>query len=118
MSYTTIKNKKQFELYMARFSKLFHAKARTREGDEADLLALLIKDYEDRHFVMNKPTPLEAIQYRMEQGGLTRNDLAKILGYKSRVSDIFNKQRKLNLSMVRKLYKELHIPLETLIKEY
>ena len=118
MSYTTIKTKKQFEQYMARFSKLFGAKIGTKEGDELDLLALLIKDYEDRTFPMDKPNPLEAIEYRMEQAGLTKKDLAEILGYKSRVTDIFNKHRKLNLSMVRKLYKELHIPLETLIKEY
>ncbi len=118
MSYTTIKTKKQFEQYMARFSKLFNAKIGTKDGDELELLALLIKDYEDRNFVIDKPTPLEAIEYRMEQAGLTKKDLAEILGYKSRVTDIFNKHRKLNLSMVRKLYKELHIPLETLIKEY
>lgn len=56
--------------------------------------------------------------YRMEQQGLTNKDLAQILGFKSRVSDIFKNNRKLNLSMIRKLYNTLHIPLETLVKEY
>ena len=78
----------------------------------------MIKDYEDKHFVIEAPNPLDAIKYRMEQQGLTNQDLAEILGYKSRVSDIFHHTRKLNLKMIRKLYETLHIPLATLVKEY
>lgn len=101
---------------MKRFEKVFHAKAGTKEGDEADVLALLIKDYEDRHFVIEAPDPLEAIKYRMEQEGLSKTDLAKILGFKSRVSDIFSGRRKLTLEMVRNLHEKLNIPLEALVK--
>lgn len=61
---------------------------------------------------------LDAIKYRMEQQGLSNKDLADILGFKSRVTDIFNKHRKLSLSMIRKLHNELHIPLEILVREY
>ena len=75
-------------------------------------MALLIKNYEDKLFVINAPTPPEAIKYRMEQQGLSNQDLTKILGNKSRVSDIFHNTRKLNLKMIRKLYETLHIPLK------
>jgi HTH-type transcriptional regulator/antitoxin HigA len=113
-----LKTKKDYQQSLERFEKIFQAKSGSAESDEADVLALLIKDYEDKHYVIEAPSPIEAIKYRMEQQGLTNKDLAQILGFKSRVSDIFKKSRKLNLSMIRKLYEELHIPLETLVKEY
>ena len=118
MELKKIKTKKNYESALERFEEIFQAKNGTKESDEADVLALLIKDYEDTHFVMETPHPLDAIKYRMEQQGLTRKDLTKILGHKSRVSDIFHKTRKLNLEMIRKLYSSLHIPLETLVKKY
>ncbi len=113
-----IKTKNDYNESLERFEQIFQAEAGSAESDEADVLALLIKQYEDEHFVIEAPTPIEAIKYRMEQQGLTNKDLAQILGYKSRVSDIFKKNRKLNLGMVRKLYNTLHIPLETLVKDY
>jgi len=118
MQLKKIKNKKEHLLAMARFEEIFQARKGSKESDEADVLALLIKDYEDTHYVINAPSPLEAIKYRMEQQGLSNKDLAKILGYKSRVSDIFHKTRKLNLEMIRNLHNKLHIPLETLIQAY
>src|ERR1700743_2458612 len=113
-----LKTKKDYQLALERFEKIFQAKAGSAESDEDDLLAFLIKVYEDKHYVIDAPSPLEAIKYRMEQQGLTNKDLARILGFKSRVSDIFKNNRKLNLGMIRKLYNTLHIPLETLVKEY
>ncbi len=77
---------------------------------------MLIQDYEDRKFVFEVPDPIEAIQYRIDQQGLTKKDLAKILGYKSRVSDIFSGRRKLTLDMVRILHEKLNIPLASLVK--
>lgn len=118
MELKKIKTKKDYIKSMERFEEIFQAKKGSKENDEADVLALLVKDYEDTHFVINTPSPLEAIEYRMEQQGLTKKDLADILGYKSRVSDIFHRTRKLNLDMIRKLYDKLHIPLETLVKTY
>jgi HTH-type transcriptional regulator/antitoxin HigA len=97
---------------------VFHAKTGTKESDEADLLSVLIKDYESHHFVFETPDPIEAIKYRMEQEGLSKTDLAEILGYKSRVSDILSKTRKLNVNMIRNLHEKLHIPLESLVKKY
>lgn len=116
MTYTKIKSNKQYKEYMARFTKFFNAKVGTKEGDELELLAILIKEYEDRQFPIAAPDPIEAIQYRMEQQGLTKKDLAKILGYKSRVSDIFSGRRKLTLEMVRNLHEKLNIPLASLVK--
>lgn len=118
MQLKILKTKKDYLKSLERFEAIFQAKAGTEESDEADVIALLIKEYEDKHFIINAPSPIEAIKYRMEQQGLTNKDLAHILGFKSRVSDIFKKNRKLNLGMVRKLYHELHIPLETLVREY
>lgn len=113
-----IKTQKQYMLAMARFEEIFMAEEGTSESDEADVLAMLIKDYDDQHFVIDAPDPIEAIKYRMEQQGISNKQLADILGYKSRVTDIFNGHRKLNLAMVRKLHEFLHIPLQSLIKEY
>lgn len=118
MEIRTIKTKKQYLTALERFEHIFQAKTGTRESDEADVLALLIKDYEEQHYVIEAPSPIEAIKYRMEQQGITNKQLADILGYKSRVTDIFRKNRKLNLVMVRKLHAALHIPLQSLIKEY
>ena len=93
---------------MQRFEEIIQAKPGTAESDEADVLSLLIKDYEDKHYVIAAPSPLEEIKYRMEQQGISNRDLASILGFESRVTDIFNKHRKLNLTMIR----QLHITIE------
>ena len=118
MQLKILKTKKDYQAALERFEELFQAKAGTPGSDEADVLALLIKTYEDEHYVIAAPDPIEAIKYRMEQQGLSNKDLAGILGFKSRVTDIFRKNRKLNLSMVRKLNHTLNIPLETLVREY
>jgi len=118
MQLKIVKTKKDYLKSLKRFEEIFQAKHGSAESDEAEVLALLIREYEDKHFIIEAPSPIEAIKYRMEQQGLTNKDLAQILGFKSRVSDIFRKNRKLNLGMVRKLYHELNIPLETLVREY
>lgn len=118
MQLKIIKTKKDYQIALKRFEQIFQSKPGSKESDEADILSILIKAYEDKNFIIQAPDPLEAIRYRMEQQGLSNSDLSKILGFKSRVTDIFNKHRKLNMAMVRKLHTELQIPLESLIKEY
>jgi len=118
MKLKIIKTKKDYQVALERFEKIFQAKPGSPESDEADVLSLLINEYEEKNFFIEVPNPIAAIKYRMEQQGLTNSDLAVILGFKSRVTDIFNKHRKLNLTMVRKLHNELNIPLESLVKEY
>jgi HTH-type transcriptional regulator/antitoxin HigA len=113
-----IKTEKEYEQTLKRFEELFDSIPGTDEGDEAELLALLIEKYEDEHFPIDPPNPLEAIKFRMEQMNLKQKDLASILGYKSRVSEIFSKKRKLNLRMIRELHKKLKIPYEALLNEY
>jgi HTH-type transcriptional regulator/antitoxin HigA len=118
MKLKILKTKKDYRAALERFEQIFQAKPGSPENDEADVLSLLLKNYEEKHYVMEAPNPLEAIKYRMEQQGLTNSDMAAILGFKSRVTDIFNKHRKLNLTMIRRLHDQLNIPLETLVKEY
>ena len=118
MQVEIIKNKKQYVNALQRFETIFFAKANTKEGKEAQLLALVIKDYEDKHYTIASPDPVEAIKYRMEQMQMTKKELGEILGYTSRVSEILNRKRKLTLEMVRNLHEKLNMPLESLIKAY
>ena len=118
MQLKTLKTKEDYTNSLTRFEAIFQAEYGTPENDEADVLALLIKDYENRYYIIEEPDPIEAIKYRMEQQGLSNKDLANMLGYKNGISNIFNKNRKLNLTLIRKLHEILHIPLQTLIKTY
>lgn len=118
MEIEVIKTKKQYGAFLQRFEELFFAKPNTKEGKEAQLLALVLKDYEDKHYKIEAPDPVEAIKYKMEQMHLSKKDLGEILGYTSRVSEILNRKRKLTLEMVRNLHEKLNIPLESLIQSY
>lgn len=118
MKVEVIKNQKQYHKALRRFEEIFHERSNTIEGKEAQLLALVIKDYEDKHYKIDAPDPVEAIKFRMEQLHLTKKELGEILGYTSRVSEILNRKRKLTLDMVRNLHEKLSIPLESLIKSY
>lgn len=118
MQVEIIKNKKQYEKSLQRFEEIFFAKSTTKEGKEAQLLALVIKDYEDKHYKIEAPDPVEAIKYRMEQMHLTKKELGEILGYTSRVSEILSRKRKLTLEMVRNLHEKLNMPLESLVQAY
>lgn len=118
MDIEVIKNKTQYQNYLNRFEEIFLAKSNTSEGKEAQLLALVIKDYEDKNFVITSPDPVEAIKYRMEQMNISKKELGEILGFSSRVSDVLNRKRKLTLEMVRNLHEKLNIPLESLVQSY
>ena len=78
----------------------------------------MIEKYEDVHYPIEAPDPIEAIKFRMEQMDMDYKDLAKIIGYKSRVSEIFNHKRKLNLKMIKNLHDKMRIPYESLITDY
>lgn len=118
MQVEIIKTKKQYEKSLKRFEELFLAKSNTKEGKEAQLLSLVIKDYEEKNFRIEAPDPVEAIKYKMEQMNMSKKELGEILGYTSRVSEILNRKRKLTLEMVRNLHEKLNIPLESLIQAY
>lgn len=94
------------------------AKEGTIEATLAEALAILIEDYEDKHYPIDPPDPIEAIKFAMERKGLEEKDMEQYMGSMSRVSEIFRRKRKLTLNMIRKLHKGLGIPLECLIREY
>ncbi|MDP1621956.1 MAG: transcriptional regulator [Bacteroidales bacterium] len=118
MEIRIIKTEKDYKMALKRIEIIFDAPENTPEGDEAEILSILIEKYEEEHYPIEAPDPIEAIKFRMEQMDLKNSDLAGIIGYKSRVSEIFNRKRKLNLQMIRKLHEKLKIPYEALIEDY
>ena len=103
---------------MERLELIFDSKKGSDNGDELEILGILLEKYEDEHFPIGFPDPIEAIKFRMEQMGYNQTDLAKIVGLKSRASEILNKKRKLTLEMIRLLHDNLKIPTEVLIQAY
>ncbi len=118
MKIKPIKTEKDYFQSLERLEVIFDAKPGTNEGDELEILGILLEKYEDEHFPIELPDPIEAIKFRMEQLNYSQNDLAEIIGLKSRASEILNKKRKLSLDMIRKLTEKLHIPSEVLIQAY
>src|SRR5690606_2562159 len=118
MDIKVIKTEEDYNQALKRFEKIFHAPVDSKEGDEAEILSILIEKFEDEHYPIGDPDPIEAIKFRMEQMGMTNKDLADIIGYKSRVSEIFSRKRKLTLKMIRNLHEKLNIPYESLIADY
>ena len=93
------------------------AKPNTAEMDELELVTALVVMYEERHFPLGQPDPIDAIKFRMEQLGLGQKDMVPFIGTKSKVSEVLNKKRPLTLSMMWGLHKGLGIPAEVLLKE-
>ena len=114
----TIKTKQDYEAAVERLESISDAPIGTPESDEADALATLIDAYEEAHFPIGLPHPIEAIKIRMSELGLKNKDLVPIIGYDSRVSEVLNGKRKLTLDMIRALNKMLHIPLDVLVQDY
>ncbi len=118
MNVKVIKTEEDYQKALKRLEEIFDAPVDSSEGDEAEILSILIEKYEDEYYSIEPPDPIEAIKFRMEQMDMNKSDLAKIIGYKSRVSEIFSKKRKLTLQMIRKLHDNLKIPYEVLIADY
>ena len=118
MKIAPIRNEKDYQKALKRLELIFEAKKGTEEGDELEILSILIDRYENENFPIGMPDPIEAIKFRMEQMGMKQKDLAEVVGFKSRVSEILNKKRKLTLDMIRKLNTTLHIPTEVLVQDY
>lgn len=118
MTVKPIKTKKDYNQALERLEKIFNAKKNSTEGDELEVLSILIDKYENEYFPIGLPDPVEAIKFRMEQLGYNQTDLAKIVGLKSRASEILNKKRKLSLEAIRQLHDKLKIPTEVLIQAY
>ena len=111
-----IRNTKDHEAALAEVERLWGAKSGTPRGDRLDVLATLIDAYEDKHFPMDQPDPIEAIKFRMEQQGLTRKDLEEMIGTRTRVAEVLAGKRGLSIAMIRRLHAKLEIPAEVLIQ--
>lgn len=118
MNIKPVKTAKDYKQALVRLEQIFDAKPGTKEGDELEILAILIEKQEDKKYPIEAPDPIEAIKFRMEQLGYKQKDLENIIGYKGRVSEILNKKRKLTLEMIRKIHDALQISTEVLVKEY
>ena len=115
MTIKPIKTERDYETALNEIQRLWDAKPNTPKGDRLDILVTLVEAYEQKHYKIEAPDPVEAIKFRMEQLGLKSSDLAKILGGRSRVSEILNRKRKLTVDMMRSLRKRLDIPAESLL---
>ncbi len=118
MTIKPIKTEADYQEALLRLEIIFDAKLGSKEGDELEILGILIDTYEKEHFPIALPDPVEAIKFRMEQLDYSQSDLAAIFGVKSRASEILNKKRKLSLEMIRQLHSKLNIPTEVLIQAY
>jgi HTH-type transcriptional regulator/antitoxin HigA len=118
MTIKPIKTEADYEQVLKRLDQIFDAPANTPDGDEAELLSLLIESYENEYYAIEAPDPIEAIKIRLEEMDLKQQDLVGIIGGKSRVSEVLNRKRKLTIEMIRKLTETLHLSASSLIKEY
>jgi len=118
MNIKPIKTETDYEDALKRLEIVFDAPIGTEESDEADILGLLIDEYEKKHYPIEVPDPIEAIKIRMEEMHLKQIDLVPEIGGKSRVSEILNKKRKLTIGMIRKLTKRLNLSPELLLSDY
>jgi HTH-type transcriptional regulator/antitoxin HigA len=111
-----IRNEADHKAALARLEEIWDPEPGTAAADEFEVLGVLVEDYERQHIDIPDPTPLEAIQFRMEQGGHTRKDLERLLGSRARVAEVLKGTRGLSIEMVRALHEEWGIPADILIK--
>lgn len=115
MKIKPIRNDEDLRAALRRLDAVFHAKVGTPEADEMEVLVTLIEAYENKHYPISPPDPVEAIKFRMEQQGLTLRDLEAYIGPSGRVSEVLNGKRPLSLRMVKRLHDGLRIPYESLL---
>lgn len=113
-----IRTEMDYEAALAEIEQLFEAVPGTPEGDRLEVLTTLVEAYEEKHYPIPLPDPIEAIYYYLESRGLSRRDLESYLGSRARVSEILNRKRPLSLEMIRRLHQGLKIPAEVLIQPY
>ena len=111
-----IRTTADYEAALSEIERLWGAKSGTPRGDRLDILATLIDSYEAAHFPFDRPDPINAIKFRMEQMGLTRKDLEPLIGSRARVAEVLNRKRSLSIDMIRRLNDRLGIPAEILIQ--
>jgi HTH-type transcriptional regulator/antitoxin HigA len=118
MNIKLIKTEADYQNALTRLEAIFDAKIGTQESDEADILGLMVDEYEKKHYHIEAPDPIEAIKIRMEEMQLKQVDLADAIGGKNRVSEVLNRKRKLTVEMIRNLTKRLNLSPGLLIHDY
>ena len=118
MDIKLIKTESDYQMTLRKLEDIFDAPIGTPESDEADILGILIDEYEKKHYPIDAPDPIEAIKIRMEEMQLKQVDLVPEIGGKSRVSEILNRKRKLTVDMIRKLAAKLNLSAGLLVKDY
>ena len=118
MNIRMIKTEDDYRAALIKMESLFGAEIGTVESDEADILGLMIDEYERQHYFIDAPDPIEAIKIRMEEMHLNQKDLVNEIGGKNRVSEVLNRKRKLTLDMIRKLNVRLNLSPALLIHDY
>jgi HTH-type transcriptional regulator/antitoxin HigA len=118
MNIKPIKSEADYIIALKRLEEVFDAPIGTSEGDEADILGLMVDEYEKKHYPIEAPDPIEAIKIRMEELQLKQVDLVDVIGSKSRVSEVLNRKRKLTIEMIRNLTKRLNLSPDLLITDY
>jgi HTH-type transcriptional regulator/antitoxin HigA len=118
MDIRPIKTETDYQAALEEIECLFDAAPDTPEGDRLEVLTTLVEAYEDKHYPIPLPDPIEAIKYYMESRGLSRRDLEPYIGNRGRVSEILNRRRPLSIEMIRQLHVGLGISAEVLIQPY
>jgi HTH-type transcriptional regulator/antitoxin HigA len=118
MEIKPIKTEKDYDKALERLEVIFDASQNSNDGDEAEILSLLIENYETQYYPIEAPDPIEAIKIRMEEMDIKQKDLVGIIGGKSRVSEVLNKKKRLTVDMIRKLEEMLHISASILVNNY
>ena len=118
MNINPIRTEQDYEAALLEIESLFEAEPGTPEADKLDVLVTLVEAYEEKHYPIPLPDPIEAIEYHMERLGLNRRDLEAYIGSRARISEILNRKRPLTLKMIRRLQAGLGISLEVLAQKY
>jgi len=118
MNIKPIRTEREYEAALKEIERLFDADPGTPDGDLLDILVTLVEVYEDEHYPIPLPDPIEAIYFYMESRELTRVDLEPYIGSRARVSEVLNRKRHLTLSMIQRLHTGLGIPAEILVQPY
>ena len=116
MDIAPLKSKQDYRRALKKIEGLMRAKRNTPEGDRLDVLVTLVEAWEQRHYPLDLPDPIEAIKYHMDQNGLAPRDLIPFIGSRNRVHEVLNRRRPLTLKMIQRLHAGLKIPAESLLK--
>jgi HTH-type transcriptional regulator/antitoxin HigA len=111
-----IRNEADYELALQDIDRCLDATAGSPERDRLEVLTVLVDDYEANHYPVSPPDPIAAIEFVLEQRGLSRKDLEGVIGRSGRISEVMNKQRPLTLAMIRKLVETFDLPADVLIR--